>query len=799
MEPIQNNNDFISQDKNKSPMSIEKVGYLLFASVIFLIPLFFIPSRFFLLDVSKTMILSLGVVASLLIFMLKIVKQGHVELPKHKLFLAALLVPSVFLVSAILGTNYKASLFGYVLEPGTWAFVTMGFVLMFLASTIFNSRKRIFYFYLAFLSGVILVAIVAIVKILFGGNLLSFGVMNGVVANSVGSWMDLAVFLAVAVMVSIMAIEMAPLDKLHKSILFGITALSLFVLAALNFSTVWLLLLIFSLAFFVYVASSQIVETSSGKERRLSYPGLILLVISLLFFFNPVLAGDNRLGDIVSRSLGVSNVEIRPSLLATREVVTKTFGNNFLLGSGPNTFDTQWLMNKPEGVNSSDFWNVSFTSGFSLLLTFVVTTGLLGTLAWIIFFVFYFKLGIQVMFSVVQDKLMKFLMTTSFVASLFLWVMALVYVPGATIFALAFVFTGLAVASGISAGVVGTRMINFGHSAKLSFLAIILLIGLVVGNVVFAYNAVSRSVSLAYFQKALVSANEGGDVDSAVSYLNKAIGLANHDVYHRALSQAYVVKINQSLNNSELTEDERVAIFQESLRSAIISAQNATNSNPGHYLNWLSLGNIYESLVAEPFNLEGSYESAKSSYSEALVRNPNSPEIYLVLARLEVLNGNIDEARVYIDQALSKKDNYANAYFLLTQIELSENNLEGAVGSAERAAMLSPNNPGVFFQLGLLKYNQLDYVGASEALAYAIRISPEYANAKYFLGLSLEKLGRQDEAIAQFEDLSVTNPDNEEVSIILENLRSGQDPFFQLPANVSDVSTRPGPPITEGE
>ena len=56
-------------------------------------------------------------------------------------------------------------------------------------------------------------------------------------------------------------------------------------------------------------------------------------------------------------------------------------------------------------------------------------------------------------------------------------------------------------------------------------------------------------------------------------------------------------------------------------------------------------------------------------------------------------------------------------------------------------------------------------------------LSPGYANARYFLGLSYEKLGRVKDAISQFTELKITNPDNKEVSLILSNLKAGRAPF----------------------
>ena len=54
---------------------------------------------------------------------------------------------------------------------------------------------------------------------------------------------------------------------------------------------------------------------------------------------------------------------------------------------------------------------------------------------------------------------------------------------------------------------------------------------------------------------------------------------------------------------------------------------------------------------------------------------------------------------------------------------------------------------------------------------------PDYANAKYFLGLSYWQVGKKEEAKKQFEDIEKTNPDNQEIKLILSNIQAGKDPF----------------------
>src|SRR3989338_8177488 len=61
-------------------------------------------------------------------------------------------------------------------------------------------------------------------------------------------------------------------------------------------------------------------------------------------------------------------------------------GKKLIVGSGPNQFVGEWLMSKPSAVNQTIFWNTDFNYGVGLIPTFIVTTGLLGIIAWLIFF-----------------------------------------------------------------------------------------------------------------------------------------------------------------------------------------------------------------------------------------------------------------------------------------------------------------------------------------------------------------------------------------------------------------------------
>jgi len=789
----------IQRETGDRGLFVDKLGRVIIIMLGFLLPLFFIPSVAVPLESAKIILLIIGIGLAFLLFIISIIRKGYLELPTHKILLSVLVIPVVFLLSSFSGLNAQISLFGYGFEAGTFGSVLLGFLLLLLVPTFLRSKEQITKSFIGFLIGFILLGIFSAVKFIFGANTLVFKVFSGMNSNSIGAWTDLAVFFGLGVILILIAIETLSLQKLQKIVLYLTFILCLFVLVVLNFSSVWIVLAVFSLIFFVYNASfGSSLNISQEHVRKFSYLSILLLVISLLFFFNPSIIGSNsKLSDVISKTFNVANVDVRPSLSTTFNVAKPVLTTNPLFGSGPNTFGFDWLLYKPDGINNTNFWNISFPYGFSLIMTFLVTTGILGFLGWVLFLLAFVWLGVKTLFAPIKDNLSKFLMSSSFITSLYLWVMLALYAPGIVVFSLAFFFSGLFVAVAISDNQITRTSISFAHNLKLSFVVVLVLIALFVGSITFSYVALQKIVSGIYYQRALIAGNQNGDFDTTATNLNSAIGLASYDTYYRTLSELNVIRMRQISNQTTGTVEERQKLFSQALSDSISNAQTATKINGLNYQNWVTLGTVYESLVPAPLSVQGAYTNAKSTYEEALKRNPYSPEIYFLLARLEVANKNNQAARDYIKKSLALKNDYVDAYFLLTQIEIEDKNLGEAIKAAEAVAILSPNNSGVFFQLGLLKYNNADYTGAVQALSKALEIIPEYANAKYFLGLSMYKLGQNDLAIKEFEDLTKTNPDNTEIAAILKNLQNKKDPFYKLSSSVNSTPEKgKTPPIT---
>ena len=570
-------------------------------------------------------------------------------------------------------------------------------------------------------------------------------------------------------------------SKLVKIILSVALVFSLVFLALVNFSVVWIILAICAFLFILYSIFNF--DSSGGSVSFVSrlknvplYP-VVVFIISLVF----VIWGTT-LGSFLANKYSVTNVEVRPSLSVTMDIAKSTIKEKPLFGSGPNTFITQWLTYKPDDIISTVFWNTDFNNGIGLIPTFAVTTGIVGVLSWLLFLGFYIYLGIKSIFVKIDDPFIKYILTSSFFVSLYLWIMTFVYVPSTVVFIMNFFFTGLFFASVYVAGIIPVSERKLSVNPRMGFVSSLVIVTLIVGGLALGYGLFQNSISLWYFQKSSFALNTSNDSKLSGEYMMKAIDAVPNDVYYRSLSEIELYKLNEilALDPKKVKSEDIQKKFSDGLAAAIKAGIAAKDADPTNYLNWISLGRVYDAVSVPQLNVQGAYEGAGIAYGEALRRNPKNPGILVLFARLALNHNDLKTAEAYALQAIQAKGNYLDAYYLLTQIEVASQNIQAAIQSVTAASVIDPTNPAVFFQLGLLKYNIGDYVGAIQALEKATSMTPDYANAKYFLGLSYEITKQHDKAIAEFEDIVKTNPDNAEVKSILENLKAG-NPIFKTP------------------
>lgn len=755
-----------------------KAPTMILFGLIFLLPMIVLPYVPISFVFTKASLVFFASAVLFLMFAVESLKTGKFSLPRSWALLGGGLLILIYLLSSIFSDSMMTSLIGYGFESETFFAISMLVLLMFSVATIFKTKDNIFYAYIAFFLSFAVVALYQLVRIFAPTDFLSFGLLVGKTSNLVGKWSDLGILSGLVLLISIISLEFVKLDKLFKVFLYCSAVLSLFFLALINLTAIWVVIGLISLLILIFGLSERY-SSSAGVKSKFSFRSLIIIMVSILF-----LIGGTSIQDYISSSLGIGNIESRPSWQSTVMVAKESIQKNPIFGAGPNRFSTEWLLNKPVAVNDTLFWDTDFSFGIGFVPTTAVTVGPIGFILWLLFLAAISYEGFKVVTSSHADNFWRFLTLSSFAAVLYLWVLCVVYPPNMVILSLAFIFTGVMLAGGVATGAIKDMVLDFSKNAKVSFLSVFSLVILSVVVLSAGYIEAENVVAHVNLERGLRLVNTKGDLDGGERLMSRSAGLVKKDLYFRALEEMGILRMNNLVNRNDLSDDVLRSEFQNVLTYTIENSKKAIAYDETNYQNWVALGRVYEAIT--PLGVSGAYEESLKMYNEALSRNPNNPSLYLFMARLEAGKGNTEKAKEYIAKSLSIKNNYTEAIFLLSQIQVSEGKLKEAIASVESASIISPNDSTIFFQLGLLRYNNKDYKGAIGALERSVILNPIYSNAKYFLGLSYEKQDRVEEAIAQFEDIKTLNPDNEEVKLILSNLRAGKSPFAEAKPPVDE-------------
>lgn len=754
--------------ESKNVSLINKLSFFSLVGSLLLSVFFFVPYSSVTADASKGFLISIGVIASVFFWLIARLMDGKFLIPKDKIMLSVLSLPVMFFVASLFSSSLHTSLFSSGFEVGTFGFILTMSLIFFLSSIYFQGEKGLSVFFkFLFLGGAIAAGLQLIY--VFLGNISFVAKFFSAISsgNFVGSWNDFVLFMGLMVILSIFTLEFLKLSKKYKIFLYILMAVGLVFMMIINIPFVWLLVGLFSLVVFVYSISIQNVKKGDGeKEKKLPVPSLIVMIVSVLF-----LIGGSLFGSLISRYVNLYNPDVRPSLSATSQIAWKAVKHNPFFGTGPNTFAIDWALWKPEVIKDTAYWNLDFVQGVGLVPTFLVTTGVLGFLAILVFMGLFLWKGVKSLKFAFGDDPSNYFMMSSFILAVYGWVAMLIYTPGILICALTFAASGVFIGVLVNKKIVPVYNISFLNDPRNSFFSILTIVVLMIVAISGVYMYTQKFVSIVYFSKG-VSATDNSveSMSKSERMLLNAIALDQNDLYYRTLSQVYVAQLNYILTDKTLSEDIVKSRAQSVVASIQQSASGAVSVSPKNYQNWVNLGNVYSSLVT--MGVDKAYENAVDSYSKALTFAPSNPSILLARAQLEFLKKDNESAKKYIEEALKMKKDYLDAIFMMAQIQTSEGNLPGAIKQAEYAASLYPNDPSVFFQLGLLRYNNNEFTNAVSAFETAVILNPSYFNARYFLGMSYAKIGRTADAKIQFEILNKYIPDNADVKKELDKLNN---------------------------
>ncbi len=749
--------------------------------------------------VSKIYIGGMLTLLLLAFFSIKHIIKQEISIPKSFILLGFLSIPFVYKLSTFF--NSSSSFFGKNFTMDSAIFISIAATVLVLTSIILNTPKKSLGVYLAMLASSIVLMFSELYIFFIDGAVKSFGLQS---VSLVGSLNDLAIFFGLITIFILLSLTILPITKIVRFILWGVLVASMFFLAVVNLSPLWWVIGFFSLVFFVYSLYS-VYFSGNGKINisKISFASLVVLVISVMFIAIPpkTTTGELNITGVMSAFANVGEVDIRPSINTTISLGEQALADNgFLLGTGPGTFYYVWAKYMPETIGMTLVWLNDFYYGIGFIPTSVITTGLLGALSWLVFFILFLWKGGQNLLSakIKEGDVADYIRITSFVSALYLWVNMMIQIPSPAIFLYATLFTGVFVASlAYSFDKSKYIRIKFYKKPKLGFLFTLMFTLFILVSVAGMYNLTIDYYAETVYQNAVNDFMQNRNIDNAHKMISRAISLNKVDAYYRFNSNLSILQMNELVAQNkppEEVKDKLEKYLSESVKDAI----EATKLDENDYQNWLNLGNVYKSLV--PVGVGGAIDNAMTSYDKVLELRPVSPNVYYVKAVLERARGNNKKAREYVEKAISLRNQYTEAIFLLAQIQVEENDIENAISSVKAITMFNPDNAVAYFQLGLLHYASDDFKTAVQDFNKAVEINPEYANARYFLGLAYWRLGDSTESLKQFKEVKKTNPNNVEVANIIKNLEHGKNPFEDLTGDldIKDLGKLPIDDVNDG-
>ena len=660
----------------------DRLSFLSLFLVVVLLPLFCLPFTNIPVEVSKGLLLVVGLTISLIFWVIARFSDGKIIIPKSWLITSGLGVVMAVLLSALFSPNPQVSLFGTMFDIGSFYFIFSAFVLMFMSAIVFRNPKNARIVLLGTILSSALVLIFQAVRLFFP-TILSLGILADKTGNVLGSWNALGLFAGFSGLMFLLVMEFFPISRMEKIVLQIFILLSILLAAVVNFPLVWLLLGISSMIIFVYKISVTLEnygdQEEKNKKRNFPITSFVVMIIALLFFMS---AGF--IGNFIPSRLQISNNEISPSFSATMSITKGVLAKYPLFGIGPNKFGVAWSMYKPQSINNTQFWDTSFGSGSGLLPTLFSTVGGVGILAWLVFFVLFLFIGVKSVFFSIKNGV-NWEMMAFFVLSLYLFISSFFYFTGAVIFLLSLAFTGVFI--GLISTYSGKEIeMSFLNDHRKSFFSILALIIIVIFSIAVSFTYLERFVSVSYFGKAL----SAPDVPAAESSISKAMSLYTNDLYLRTYSQIYLVKLSSIASKGSTLSDVDKADLQASFNQAVQSAQLATSYDNKNYVNFQLLGSVYQSVGT--LGVKDAYSQAVSAYQAASVLNPLNPGIKLSIAGALFLDGKVKDAKDYANQALTLKPDYIDALITLSQIAKSEGNNADAFSYGQAALSLDPTN-----------------------------------------------------------------------------------------------------------
>lgn len=179
------------------------------------------------------------------------------------------------------------------------------------------------------------------------------------------------------------------------------------------------------------------------------------------------------------------------------------------------------------------------------------------------------------------------------------------------------------------------------------------------------------------------------------------------------------------------------------LNKALFYYEKAYQINPNHELVQNNLGHTKAKL--------GRIEEAAYHFRQGIRLRPNQAPAYDNLGVIYAMKNENDKAIELYKKALHANPDHRNAHVNIGIAYVKNQDYENALKHFSRVLQLARYDPESLYQMGVVHHELKNYQESADWLKRSISKVPNHALAHAFLGRSLKGLGRNEEAISEFQ------------------------------------------------
>jgi len=789
--------------QSSKKMNIQKIIFGIICLEVFLIPLFFLPFTSNMLDLNKEVLFIALTAVAVVLWFAQGLKNKNLKLNYVPLCLLAPAFLLIYTLASMMSQNRSLSFLGAFQSGSGLSWFGMVFMVMFyfLVINYIKTGRQIRTLITALsLSGFVGLTLFGLN--IFGKSLWPWLAVQTKSFNTIGSVSNFALFIGLTMILAIgtFLIKESKNDSNKKLSILRAKVVPVFLLVfilaslvclqAINFKMVWPVLIISSFVFIVLTLAFY-----NYLNIGLTWMWLIVLVFmlsSISYFMNLPTVIDLGLPTEVSLSPGLSRT------IATQD--TLTGAKNFVLGSGPITFNYAFSYWRPASFNQNILWQWRFNQPTGYFWEVLDASGWLGLASLASFILLLSVSGFFILLRLpklnpVRNKLLNGV--DSALASQMTMLVALLscFIGLGAAFWLAvpsfsLIFLFWLVAGFVSTALMSTatpvrnsianeadsrrdsisngtsqknREVSFSFQASPKYALIVSFISvlvfsfvafLTIGGIRYYLGAVySHRGSVAFSQ---ATANKMGTQErqDKLAIAEKAMkqSLSLHKDEPQNLMILSQISFNQAIEGALKPQDQRdLKAISNFLALAVNQSKRATDLSPFDAALWEARANLLKN--AQSFTSQVR-DFAIKAFEQNINLEPTNPAPLAQLGQLYYDSGRatdkqqadldlLSKAQEYLEKSLTLKPDLTEARLSLINVFEGLGNIDQAIKVVQQGLQVSSNDSSrLNYELGRLYYNQ--FVMATKDFGDAAPSDGDQENLKL--------------AIANFEKAVGLNP-----------------------------------------